>query len=73
MQTCPHLHFKGNCTEAFKFYAETLGGRITFAMTYGESPAAEQASPDMRNQIIHSRLELGDHVRTPSGAGERLT
>ena len=62
MQTCPHLHFKGNCTEAFKFYAETLGGRITFAMTYGESPAAEQTSPAMRNQIIHSRLEFGDQM-----------
>jgi PhnB protein len=62
MQICPHLHFKGNCTEAFKFYAETLGGRIAFAMTYGESPAAEQTSPGMRNQIAHSRLELGDQV-----------
>ena len=62
MQTCPYLHFKGNCTEAFKFYAETLGGRITFAMTYGESPAAEQTSPAMRNQIIHSRLEFGEQM-----------
>ena len=27
MQLNPHLHFKGNCREAFTFYAETFGGR----------------------------------------------
>ena len=60
MQTGPHLHFKGNCGEAFKFYAETFGGNIEFAMTYGEAPGAEKAPPEMRNQIIHARLNLGN-------------
>ena len=60
MQTAPHLHFRGNCSEAFKFYAETFGGRIEFAMTYGESPAARQTPPEARNKIIHARLNLGD-------------
>ena len=32
MKTGPHLHFKGNCREAFESYADTLGGRIVFAM-----------------------------------------
>jgi PhnB protein len=62
MQASPHLHFKGNCREAFNFYAETFGGRIAFAMTYGESPAAAQTSPEARNQIIHARLEFGNHA-----------
>ena len=56
----PHLHFKGNCSEAFKFYAATFGGRIVFSMTYGEAPGAEPAPPEVRNQIIHARLDLGD-------------
>jgi PhnB protein len=59
MQTIPHLHFKGNCREAFKFYAETLGGKIVFAMTFGEAPGAEQAPAELRNQIIHARVDLG--------------
>ena len=59
MHTCTHLHFKGNCREAFRFYAEALGGRIVFAMTYGESPAAGQTPPEMRDQIIHARLDFG--------------
>jgi uncharacterized glyoxalase superfamily protein PhnB len=32
MQTHTHLHFKGNCAAAFRFYADALGGRIVFAM-----------------------------------------
>jgi len=58
-QTGPHLHFKGNCGEAFKFYAETFGGKIEFAMTYGEAPGADKAPLELRNQIIHARLNLG--------------
>ena len=26
MHTSAHLHFKGDCREAFRFYAEVLGG-----------------------------------------------
>ncbi len=59
MHTCAHLHFKGNCREAFRFYAEVLGGRIVLAMTYGESPAAPQTPPELRDQIIHARVDFG--------------
>ena len=62
MQTVPHLHFRGNCREAFRFYADTFGGRIPFAMTFGESPAAAQSPPELRDQIIHARLEFGDQA-----------
>jgi len=60
MHASTHLYFKGNCREAFRFYAETLGGRIVFAMTYGESPGAEHTPAGMRDQIIHARLDLGE-------------
>jgi PhnB protein len=59
MHTAPHLHFKGNCREAFDFYAETLGGRIVFAMTYGEAPGSQASSAQQRDQIIHARIDLG--------------
>ena len=58
--TLTHLHFQGNCSEAFKFYATTFGGRIVFSMTYGEAPGAAQGSPAARDQIIHARVDLGD-------------
>lgn len=59
MQTAPHLHFKGNCAEAFRFYTETFGGKIVFAITYGESPASAQTPADFRDKIMHSRLDFG--------------
>jgi PhnB protein len=58
VQTNPHLHFQGNCIEAFRFYADTFGGRIEMAMTYGESPAASQTPEDFRDKIIHARVSL---------------
>ncbi|GAC1696324.1 MAG: VOC family protein [Steroidobacteraceae bacterium] len=59
MKTAPHLHFQGNCAEAFRFYADTFSGKIVFAMTYGESPAVEQTPEDFRDRIIHARLDFG--------------
>lgn len=78
MQTSPHLNFKGNCREAFKLYAETLGGKIVFSMTYGETPMAAQMASDWHDKIAHARLDLGgqtilgadppaDYYRTPAG------
>jgi len=35
MQLNPYLNFNGQCEQAFKFYEEVLGGKITFMMTWG--------------------------------------
>jgi PhnB protein len=78
MKTGPHLHFKGNCREAFESYVDTFGGRIVFAMTYGEMPVASQTPPESRDQIAHARIEFGgqfllgcdspgDRYQTPQG------
>jgi PhnB protein len=59
MQIAPHLHFKGNCREAFKYYAEAFDGKIVFEMSYGESPVANQVPAEERTQIIHARVDIG--------------
>ena len=59
MRTSSHLHFKGNCHEAFQFYAKTLRGKVVFAMTYGESPVSTQTSAKERGQIMHARVDFG--------------
>jgi uncharacterized glyoxalase superfamily protein PhnB len=33
MQTHAHLHFNGNCREAFDFYADTLGRSMRWVVT----------------------------------------
>lgn len=60
MQLKPYLTFNGQCEEAFRFYENCLGAKISFIMTYGDSP--EQAPPGWREKIIHATLALGDQV-----------
>jgi PhnB protein len=64
MKIKPHLTFKGQCEEAFKFYEKCLHGEIRFSMTYGESPTAKDLSPDMHKKIIHISLVVGDQELT---------
>jgi PhnB protein len=63
-----YLHFNGNCGEAFKFYEKVLGGKIEGSMTYGQSPAAAQSAPDMRDKVIHIRMKVGDRILMGSDA-----
>lgn len=78
MRVQAHLNFNGNCEQAFKFYEKALKGKVTFAMTFGETPMAAQVPPDWKNKIIHTTLMVGDqaisgadafgdHYKTPQG------
>jgi len=60
MRIQPYLTFDGSCAEAFRFYAETLGGRIEMMMTHGEAPEPTQAPPEWRDRILHACLVAGD-------------
>ncbi len=50
----------GNCRQAFEFYAEHLGGRITMITTHADQPNSSDVSPEWRNAVLHARIELGD-------------
>lgn len=63
MKLNPYLMFNGQCEQAFKFYEQCLGGKITAMMTYGEAPdptMVEQTPPEWRSKIMHTSLTLGD-------------
>jgi PhnB protein len=60
MHLNPHLHFNGQCEEAFKFYQQCFGGDIQIMMTYGDSPAPVQTPPQWRDKIIHATLIIGE-------------
>jgi PhnB protein len=55
MQLTTHLNFNGDCEAAFKFYAETLGGKITFMMTQGESPMGDKVPEAMKDKSCTRR------------------
>ena len=62
MKWNPYLTFHGTCEEAFKFYENCLRGKITFMMTYEDSPMAGQAPPGWAKKILHAGLASGDGV-----------
>jgi len=68
LQMTPYLSFNGQCEEAFKFYEKHLGGKISFMMTYGDSPMADQAPPEWKKKIMHVTLALDDQVLQGSDA-----
>lgn len=72
-----HLHFAGDCREAFRCYAELLGGRVTM-FTYGDTPMAKDVSVAWREKVVHATLSLDGrelagsdvappHYRRPQG------
>ena len=62
MQLIPYLNYDGQCKEAFDFYAQVLGGKITGRMTYGDSPMCDQMPADSHDRVMHSQLEIGSAV-----------
>jgi PhnB protein len=62
MQSNAYLTFDGRCRAAFEHYAKVLGGEIEVIMTHGESPMAEQTPPELRDKVMHAKLNLRDSV-----------
>src|SRR5437879_12962144 len=62
MQINPYLGFDGQCEKAFKFYEEVLDGKITFIMTWGEMPGADQFPAETHKRIMHATLSVGDQL-----------
>ena len=60
MHLNPYLIFNGNCAEAFKFYEQTLGGKIETLMTFNGTPAAEHAPPEWGDKVLHASMTVGD-------------
>jgi PhnB protein len=59
MKLYTQLNFGGNCEEAFRFYEEHLGGKITMMMRQSQAPGAPGGAG---NAIIHARMNIGDTV-----------
>jgi PhnB protein len=57
MRLCTHLNFGGNCEEAFRFYEQHLGGRITLMMKASELPP-EVKAPGSPDAVIHARMDV---------------
>jgi PhnB protein len=59
MQLNTYLNYGGNCEQAFRFYEEHLGGKITMLVRHGEQPNAATVAPEWKNAVLHARMALG--------------
>lgn len=68
MQVNPYLLFNGNCEEAFKFYEQTLGGKIDTVTPHAGTPAEKHVPPEWQNKVLHAQMKVGDYVLMGSDA-----
>ena len=61
MKLYTYLNYGGNCRQAFEFYAQELGGKLTMMMTHGEQPGGN-APPEWNDAILHARLEIAGTI-----------
>jgi PhnB protein len=57
-----YLNYGGNCREAFEFYAEHLGAKITSLFTHAQTPGGGMGTPEWSEKIMHARMEIGGAV-----------
>jgi PhnB protein len=59
MQLHTYLNYGGNCEQAFRFYEQHLGGKITMLMRHGEQPGLSQVPAEWNGKVLHARMNLG--------------
>src|SRR5262245_25568748 len=59
MRVEPHLTFRGDCEEAFRFYERLFGGKLVL-LSYGSSPLGSGVPEEWRSKIVHATLSLPD-------------
>lgn len=62
MKIVTSLSFQGRCREAFEFYAQVLGGRITAAIPYADAPPGMPVEDKYKAWLMHCWLEVGDQA-----------
>jgi PhnB protein len=60
MKLYTYLNFGGNCEQAFHFYEQHLGGKVTVMLTHAQQPNADDVPADWRNAILHARITIGE-------------
>ena len=56
-----YLNYRGNCEEAFRFYEQQLGGRITGIVKHGTQPNPN-IPPNWAEKVLHARIEIAGTV-----------
>ena len=61
MQLDLYVNYRGTCEQAFRFYEQHLGGRITGIVRHGEQPNPGLPA-DWSDKVLHARIEISGTV-----------
>ena len=56
-----YVNYRGTCEQAFHYYAQHLGGRITGLVRHGDQPNP-RTPPDWNDKVLHARIEIAGSV-----------
>lgn len=57
-----YVNYPGTCEQAFRFYEQHLGGKITMMTTHQQQPDSDNVPQNWKNAILHARIEIGDTI-----------
>ena len=56
-----YVNYHGDCEQAFRFYEQHLGGRITGIVRHGQQPNPHVPA-DWKDKVLHARIEIGSSI-----------
>ena len=56
-----YVNYRGTCEQAFHFYEQHLGGKITGLVRHGDQPNPRMP-PDWNDKVLHARIEIAGSV-----------
>lgn len=56
-----YVNYRGSCEEAFRYYEQHLGGRVTSLIRHGDRPNPTLPA-DWAAKVLHARMDLGGLV-----------
>jgi PhnB protein len=56
-----YVNYRGTCEQAFRYYEQHLGGRITGLVRHREQPNPSLAA-DWQEKVLHARIAIGGTV-----------
>ncbi len=57
-----YVNYNGKCREAFQFYEQHFGGKITMMETFAQMPPAAGIPEERKSNILHARIEIGGAI-----------
>jgi PhnB protein len=61
MKLDTYVNYRGTCEDAFHFYEQHLGGKITRLVRHGDQPNPNIPA-EWKNRVLHAQIEIGNGI-----------